>query len=114
MVIVALSDTHGNHHSVDVPPGDIIIHCGDITLKSNLAEVKDFVLWFAGLNFKYKILVAGNHDRFIRKKKPEFLELINSHNIAYLENSLIRINGFSIFGSPFSLNYGGLGCFYVF
>jgi Icc-related predicted phosphoesterase len=111
MVIVALSDTHGNHHSVDVPPGDVIIHCGDITLKSNLSEVSDFIEWFAGLSFQYKILVAGNHDRFIRKKKPEFLELIKSHKISYLENSLIRINGFSIFGSPFSLNYGGLGAF---
>ena len=114
MVIVALSDTHGNHHSVDVPPGDIIIHCGDITLKSNLSEVTDFVLWFASLNFQYKILVAGNHDRFIRKKKPEFLELIKSHKISYLENSSIRINGFSIFGSPFSPNYGGLGAFTYF
>jgi Icc-related predicted phosphoesterase len=111
MIIVALSDTHGNHHSVEVPPGDIIIHCGDITQKSNLSEVTDFVKWFAGLDFQYKILVAGNHDRFIRKKKPEFLELIRGHNIDYLENRLIRINGFSIFGSPFSLNYGGIGAF---
>ncbi len=114
MIIVALSDTHGNHRSVDVPPGDIIIHCGDITRKSNLSEVTDFIEWFAGLDFKYKILVAGNHDRFIRKKKPEFLELISSHKISYLENSSIQINGYSIFGSPFSLNYGGLGAFTYF
>lgn len=114
MIIVALSDTHGNHHAVDVPPGDIIIHCGDITRKSNPAEVTDFIRWFAGLNFQYKILVAGNHDRFIRKKKPEFLELAGSHNIAYLENTSIRINGYSIFGSPFSLNYGGIGAFTYF
>lgn len=114
MIIVALSDTHGNHHAVDVPQGDIIIHCGDITRKSNTAEVTDFIRWFAGLNFQYKILVAGNHDRFIRKKKPEFLELARSHNITYLENTSIRINGYSIFGSPFSHNYGGLGAFTYF
>lgn len=114
MNIVALSDTHGNHRSVEVPPGDIIIHCGDITRKSNIAEVTDFIEWYAGLDFRYKILVAGNHDRFIRKKKPEFLELISSHKISYLENTSIQINGFSIFGSPFSLNYGGLGAFTYF
>lgn len=114
MNIVALSDTHGNHRSVEVPPGDIIIHCGDITRKSNIAEVTDFIEWYAGLDFRYKILVAGNHDRFIRKKKPEFLELISSHEISYLENTSIQINGFSIFGSPFSLNYGGLGAFTYF
>ncbi len=111
MIIVALSDTHGNHRAVDVPQGDIIIHCGDITRKSNTEEVADFIRWFAGLNFQYKILVAGNHDRFIRKKKPEFLELARSHNISYLENTSIQINGYSIFGSPFSLNYGGIGAF---
>ena len=111
MIIVALSDTHGNHRAVEVPPGDVIIHCGDITRKSNLAEVTDFVNWFAGLDFQHKILVAGNHDRFIRKRKPEFFELIKKHNIEYLENDLVRINGYSIFGSPFSLNYGGLGAF---
>lgn len=111
MIIVALSDTHGNHRSVDVPAGDVIIHCGDITRKSNLSEVTDFIEWFAGLNFQHKILVAGNHDRFIRKKKQEFLELISSHKIDYLENRSIEVNGHLIFGSPFSLNYGGLGAF---
>jgi Icc-related predicted phosphoesterase len=111
MIIVALSDTHGNHRSVEVPPGDIIIHCGDITRKSNLSEVTDFVDWFAGLNFKYKILVAGNHDRFIRKKKAEFLELIRRHQIEYLENEVVQVDGYSIFGSPFTLNYGCLGAF---
>jgi len=114
MIIVALSDTHGNHRSVEVPPGDIVIHCGDITRKSNLSEVTDFVEWFAGLDFQHKILVAGNHDRFIRKKKPEFLELINGHKIQYLENTHIQINGYSIFGSPFSHNNGGIGAFTYF
>lgn len=111
MIFVALSDTHGNHHSVEIPPGDVIIHCGDITHKSNLPEITDFIKWFGGLNFQHKILVAGNHDRFIRKRKPEFFELINEHKIEYLENSLVQINGFSVFGSPFTLSYSGIGAF---
>lgn len=111
MIIVGLSDTHGKHHSVVVPKGDAIIHCGDISHKSNLCEVTDFIKWFAGLNFQYKILVAGNHDRLIRKRKPEFFELINESHIEYLENSLARINGFSVFGSPYTLNSTGIGAF---
>lgn len=111
MIIVALSDTHGNHHSVDIPPGDVIIHCGDITHKSNLSEVTDFIKWFGRLDFQHKILVAGNHDRFIEKRKPEFFELIDEYQIEYLENSLVRINGFAVFGSPFTLNYAGIGAF---
>lgn len=111
MKFVCLSDTHGNHRTVNVPNGDVIIHCGDITHKSNHAEVSDFISWFAGLNFSHKILVAGNHDRFIRKRKQEFMELIASHNIDYLENTAIKINGHSIFGSPFTLNNACIGAF---
>ena len=111
MKFVGLSDTHGKHHSVVVPEGDVIIHCGDITQKSNLSEVTDFIKWFSGLHFQYKILVAGNHDRFIGKRKPEFYKLINDNKIEYLENSLVRINGFSVWGSPFTLNHAGIGAF---
>ncbi len=111
MKFVCLSDTHGNHGSVNVPQGDVIIHCGDITHKSNHAEVTDFLIWFGGLNFSRKILVAGNHDRFIRKRKQEFLDLVATHNIDYLENTAIRINGYSIFGSPFTLNNACIGAF---
>ena len=32
MRIVALSDTHGQHGHIAVPPGDVLIHAGDLTL----------------------------------------------------------------------------------
>lgn len=114
MKCVAISDTHGKHHSVFIPEGDVIIHCGDITRKSNLSEITDFIEWFGGLNFQYKILVAGNHDRFIGKRKPEFFELISANKISYLENTLVRVNGFTVFGSPYTLNYAGIGVFTYF
>ena len=31
MRIVLLSDTHGYHDEIDVPPGDLLIHAGDFT-----------------------------------------------------------------------------------
>lgn len=31
MKIVVWSDTHMNHSNINLPPGDILIHCGDIS-----------------------------------------------------------------------------------
>lgn len=111
MIIVALSDSHGNHNSVGLPEGEIVIHCGDFTRRSNYQEILDFIQWFSDLQFNYKILVAGNHDRFIQKRKVEFYEILKNRNIIYLENQAIQIAGFNFFGSPYTRNYGGIGAF---
>jgi Icc-related predicted phosphoesterase len=111
MKIVALSDTHGNHLSVDIPEGDIIIHCGDFTRKSNYQEVMDFIQWYSELRFSHKILVAGNHDRFIEKRKQEFLEILNGRNIIYLENQSVQVDAYKLFGSPYTRIFGGIGSF---
>jgi predicted phosphodiesterase len=31
MRIVLISDTHGLHRQLEVPPGDLLIHAGDFT-----------------------------------------------------------------------------------
>ena len=111
MTIVALSDSHGNHRSIDLPVGEIAIHCGDCTRRSNNLEILDFIQWFSDLQFNYKILVAGNHDRFIQKRKEEFYEMLKNRNIIYLENRAIQIAGVNFFGSPYTMNYGGTGAF---
>ena len=45
--IVAISDTHGNHWSLDVPEGDILLHAGDMTVKGSIGDVKDFDTFLA-------------------------------------------------------------------
>lgn len=39
MRIVALSDTHNTHHSIQVPNGDIVIHAGDSCINGTPEEV---------------------------------------------------------------------------
>ena len=63
MKIVAISDTHGHHRSVDVPDGDVLVHAGDITMNGEMGVVTDFVDWIASLPHAHKIVVPGNHDR---------------------------------------------------
>jgi Icc-related predicted phosphoesterase len=105
MKITAISDTHGNHSQVEIPEGDIIVHCGDFAGKSNLDEVVDFCDWFTGLNFRHRILVAGNHDRYVKKRETEFLKIAADRNIIYLENRSVRIQNYNFYGSPYSKKF---------
>ncbi len=99
MKIVLIADTHGTHHEIKIPDGDMIIHAGDITDFGTKEEVIDFLDWFEKLNHPYKLFIGGNHDIYLDENPVDLLELIPS-NVTYLNNSGITINGFKIWGSP--------------
>jgi 3',5'-cyclic AMP phosphodiesterase CpdA len=63
MRFVALSDTHGKHH-FELPPGDVLLHAGDVSSRGSKTEVQGFLDWFSSLDYPYKIFIAGNHDFF--------------------------------------------------
>lgn len=100
MKIICLSDTHSNHRNFEqlLPSdADMIIHAGDLTRNGSVVGIQDFINWFAGLPYKYKIFVAGNHDFALQEEKS----LIKfPDNVIYLENSSITVEGIKIWGSP--------------
>ena len=60
---IHISDTHGLHERVILPEGDVLIHSGDFCRRyGSHEEVSDFAIWFKKQNFKYKIVIAGNHE----------------------------------------------------
>ena len=67
MKLVILSDTHGYHDRLTdtLPAGDVLIHCGDVSRRSDEQSVIDFVRWFEQQPFDHKIYIAGNHDKYI-------------------------------------------------
>ena len=72
MRLLHLSDTHNLHHNLQhLPPADIIVHSGDMSMAGTGEEVLDFINWFAALDYKYKIFIAGNHDFCLEGKKKE-------------------------------------------
>lgn len=73
MKLTAISDTHGRHRDVIINDGDIIIHAGDFLAKSNSDHLTDFCSWHAALDFRFKILISGNHDRYRLRKPGEFV-----------------------------------------
>ncbi len=40
--IVCISDTHAMHRNLRIPPGDILVHAGDITMRGEKKTMIDF------------------------------------------------------------------------
>jgi 3',5'-cyclic AMP phosphodiesterase CpdA len=55
--IVCISDTH--NQTPKLPPGDILIHAGDLTNQGSYNELKRTVEWLEKADFEAKIIVAG-------------------------------------------------------
>lgn len=56
--IVCISDTHNN--TPKLPPGDVLIHAGDLTNQGSYDELERTVAWLEKAPFEVKIVVAGN------------------------------------------------------
>ncbi len=104
MKIVVISDTHGHHNKLNMPQGDLLIHCGDIMLHGTKAETTDFLNWFIEQDYRYKILIAGNHDYYL-EENPEFISKTYSDKFYYLFDSGIEIEGIRFWGSPYTPEY---------
>lgn len=123
MKLVITSDTHTYHKRLNVPDGDIFIHAGDFTSIGRQHEVENFFKWLLALPHKYKIFIAGNHDKCFDPKfnpepkvddlspdsKPSWLTTLLSTlppNIFYLENTGIEIEGIKFWGAPQTPKFG--------
>ena len=100
MKIICISDTHNKHEGLILPDADCIIHAGDFTDAGTKQETIAFLKWFSSLTYKYKILVAGNHDFYLEKNRRN-LNTIIPEDIIYLEDSGIIIENINIWGSPY-------------
>jgi Icc-related predicted phosphoesterase len=102
---MCISDTHGKHGWLTDTTCDVLIHSGDAAnprdphLNNN--EMVDFLDWFSAQPAKYKIYVPGNHDTSIEKG----LVTIPS-NVILLDHKEVTIEGFKIFGSPYTPEFG--------
>ncbi|KAK3900138.1 Metallo-dependent phosphatase-like protein [Staphylotrichum tortipilum] len=64
--IVCLSDTHGlTLPREKVPEGDVLVHCGDLTVDGGEEEVRSQVEWLGGFGHRWKVVVGGNHDGWL-------------------------------------------------
>jgi len=109
MKIWHISDTHSYHKFLEIPEDiDMVIHSGDFSnyhdVLKNEPEALNFLSWFAALEIKHKVLIAGNHDAFAIFLK--FKELCIGLGVTYLENTEVVIDGLKIWGSPYTPQFG--------
>lgn len=79
--VVCISDTH-NHILDNVPPGEILIHAGDMTNDGSVAEIQRQVDWLASLPHKEIIVISGNHDTYLDPRtRPSLREEQRSGSI---------------------------------
>lgn len=107
-MIKIISDTHTMHRDLRLEEGiTTIIHCGDSTnskdIINNQKEFEDFLIWYANIYVKNKVLIAGNHDWWALKKYNK--DKVKDYGIIYLEDEEEFIDGKLIYGSPWTPNF---------
>lgn len=105
--IVCISDTHTKHRQIPyISNGDILIHAGDFTYSGEKEKIIEFNEWLGELKqFRYKVVIAGNHDTFLEKLSVSEIQKLLS-NCIYLHDSEVTIDGIRIWGSPWQPTYG--------
>jgi Icc-related predicted phosphoesterase len=106
MRIVVISDTHTKHHGVELPEGDVLVHCGDFCSKGRSYEAQDFNIWLGTNSYKFKeiVVIPGNHDLIMEAMYLNELDdpkeiFTNAH---LLIDEEIEIDGVKFWGSPWT------------
>lgn len=97
--LVCISDTHNHHREIKLPPGDVLVHAGDMTMSGSREETETFLKWMVAQPHKHKVLIAGNHD-WLFVHEPEFAREIIPAGVHYLEDSGVTLDGVSFWGAP--------------
>jgi Icc-related predicted phosphoesterase len=106
LTLVAISDTHGQHWQLDVPPGDILVHTGDLTTTGAVEELHDFNAFLASLPHHHKLVVAGNHDFCFEDDPLRCARILTE--ACYLEDEAITLEGIRFYGSPWQPQFCNL------
>lgn len=100
MKIVIMSDTHCRWTGIVVPPCDVLIHCGDLTMSGSVDEIAAVNTWLGKQPATHKLIIAGNHDRLFENNPEAAKKLLP--NATYLKDSFVTINGLKFYGSPYT------------
>jgi calcineurin-like phosphoesterase family protein len=90
---VILSDTHGRHENLrDLPPGDVLVHLGDIAYKGNLDDIRSFGNFLdRQTDYTHKIILEGNHDRNLHDSSSINLQRELGRKATVLQDATLEI-----------------------
>jgi hypothetical protein len=101
-----MADTHGQYRSLRVPPGDVLVHAGDLTTQGTLSQLADVFGWLVGLPHLYKIVTAGNHDVAFERSPLKARSLVPP-GVTYLGGNAVNVEGRLLWGGPWSPLFAG-------
>ncbi|KAG5488673.1 hypothetical protein JIQ42_00286 [Leishmania sp. Namibia] len=111
--LVVISDTHERHREMNVPNGDVLVHCGDIQeglnfLRDVKAMLTDFAAWFTDSALHphpVKLVIAGNHDKAIAAMPVEEVRRLFEPAVYLCDDSVVvEPVGVRFYGSPRSIS----------
>ncbi len=103
--IVCIADTYNNHDRLPpLPPGDILIHAGDLTQSGSKKEVHAALAWLSSTPHPHKVFIAGNHDTVFAVPRTRDTILATYPNLVYLEDTSVTLTihdrQLTLYGSP--------------
>lgn len=104
MIIDCISDLHGHYPKLE--GGDLLIVAGDLTATDSKPDYENFIGWLANTPYQNRVVIAGNHDSLIQRRKVE-LEYLTEF-ATYLQDSGCEFGGFKIWGSPWTKSFVGM------
>ena len=113
IVIVCVSDTHNTTPAL--PPGDLLLHAGDLTEKGSLAELQAQLTWLDAQPHTYKVVIAGNHDLLldaaVEKGAGESPAELDWGSIIYLQDRPVTLDFptghvLTVYGAPWTPRFG--------
>jgi Icc-related predicted phosphoesterase len=122
MKLVAISDTHlaGSRGHIEVPDGDVLVHCDDLTFRGTQEETAAELAWLNAQPHEHIIVVAGNHDWFFEKNAPDRFrgwdlkprvsvdEMLDKFPaLTYLQDQAVTIDGVKFYGAPWQPPFCG-------
>ena len=117
--LVCISDTHTfKPHTtssatwtkgVALPPGDVLIHAGDLSNDGSFSAIQDQISWLSSLPYEHKLVIAGNHDSYFdpRTRHPKDRhKSMQWGSVHYLQHSTLtlhfpqRSRSLNFYGAP--------------
>lgn len=118
--IVCISDTHNTQPVL--PPGDILLHAGDLTERGTFAELQAQLDWLNTQPHRHKVVIGGNHDAVLdeafldlnpwrRGEGAAGKENLRWGSVIYLQDEEVTIQTdegrkLKIYGSPYTPQFG--------
>ncbi|MEM6929328.1 MAG: metallophosphoesterase [Myxococcota bacterium] len=95
--IVFISDTHGRHAELGRLSGDVLVHCGDGTDRTQ-SSIDELDAWFGEQDFAHVLYVPGNHDFCAEAHWRAGLPVFENAHVVV--DQRVDLRGLRIYASP--------------